>query len=267
MKKKKVAVVISAIFLAVQILTFSVFAGVIPEPTSDFFVNDYADILTENDRENMQLQGEKLYKACGAQVVVVTVNDMGGDSLEDYSLTLARSWGIGSEENDDGVLLLLSVSERQVRIEVGEGLEGALPDSKTGRILDIYGMDDFKNDRFSAGLASVYEVLINEVRAEKGLDYDEDLVGDYDDVSSESFAANAGKAMVIIFIIAIMFWVALKILSYNDNDNTNTNHRDGSPYYRGSFHGGSFSSGRSSGGGGFSGGGGGFGGGGASRGF
>lgn len=266
MKKKKVAVVISAIFLTVQILTFSVFAGVIPEPTSVFFVNDYADILTENDRENMQQQGEKLYKACGAQVVVVTVNDMGGDSLENYSLALARSWGIGSKENDDGVLLLLSVSERQVRIEVGEGLEGALPDSKTGRILDIYGMDDFRNNLFSSGLASVYEVLINEVRAEKGLDYKENLVGDYEDISSESFAANAGKAMVIIFIIAIMFWVALKILSYNDNNNNN--HRDGSPYYRGSFHGGSFSSGRSSGGGGgFSGGGGGFGGGGASRGF
>lgn len=261
---KKIAAVLSAMILVLQVLIFSVGAVEIPTPTKDFFVNDYADIITVDDKETMQREGEKLYKACKAQVVVVTVNDMGGESIEEYTLNLARSWGIGSKDKNDGILLLLSVSERKVRIEVGEGLEGALPDSKTGRILDIYGMPNFESNDFSKGLVAVYKVLINEVRAENGLEYEKNLVNFFDDTSEDdNIILNAGKAFLVLLIAVLMFWGAFKLFKSEDD---NYNNRNGGPRYRGSY-GGGFSGRSSGGGGGFSGGGGSFGGGGASRGF
>ena len=132
---KKIFTAVAAIILCISLLTITVAAAVIPKPKDNFFVNDFADVISAADEQKMQAQGEALYKKCGAQVVVATVKTLDGSDIESYSLEMARSWKIGSDENDDGILLLLAVEERKVRIEVGYGLEGALPDSKTGRIL------------------------------------------------------------------------------------------------------------------------------------
>lgn len=156
---KKIYTVFAA--LAVFLLLFSnvAFAADLPKPTKNFFVNDFANVISNADEEKMQQQGEALFKECGAQVVVVTVKSLNGEDLESYSLNLARSWRIGSDKNDDGILLLLAVDERKVRIEVGYGLEGALPDSKTGRILDTYGVDRFKKMIFQPALPQ-YMILL-----------------------------------------------------------------------------------------------------------
>ena len=122
-----------------------------PTPTNEFFVNDFANVLTESDETEIFSKAENLYNACKAQVVVVTVNSLDGEEIEDYSIGLAREWGIGDKDKDSGILLLLSVGDREVRIEVGSGLEGALPDSKTGRILDTYGMEHFRNNERTYG--------------------------------------------------------------------------------------------------------------------
>ena len=111
-----------------------------PSPTSDFFVNDFASCLTDEDKSTIQALGEELYKKTKAQVVVVTVQSLGGRDIDSYSIGLAREWGIGDKDDDSGVLLLLSTGDRQVRIEVGKGLEGSLTDGKSGRILDSYAV-------------------------------------------------------------------------------------------------------------------------------
>lgn len=249
---KKIYTVFAA--LAVFLVLFSnvAFAADLPKPTKNFFVNDFANVISNADEEKMQQQGEALFKKCGAQVVVVTVKSLNGEDLESYSLNLARSWRIGSDKNDDGILLLLAVDERKVRIEVGYGLEGALPDSKTGRILDTYGVDRFKKNDFSTGLAAVYDSLINEVYIEKGLDPADGYtpVEDYSLTTKEKVIAYG---IIALIVLAFIF--------------TNRGKRKrGFVYYGGGFGGGGFSGSGSSGGG-FSGGGGSFGGGGSSRGF
>ena len=88
-----------------------------PSPTSDFFVNDFASCLTEEDKSTIQALGEELYEKTKAQVVVVTVQSLGGRDIESYSIGLAREWGIGDKDDDSGVLLLLSTGDRQVRME------------------------------------------------------------------------------------------------------------------------------------------------------
>ncbi|NLL18707.1 MAG: TPM domain-containing protein, partial [Clostridia bacterium] len=81
-----------------------------------------------------------LKKASGADLVVVTVENLGGYTIEEYALELFRRWGLGDKEKNNGVLLLvnkenvLTGQSGRVRIEVGYGLEGAIPDGKAGRI-------------------------------------------------------------------------------------------------------------------------------------
>lgn len=252
---KKIFTAVVAIILCISLLTITVAAAVIPKPKDNFFVNDFADVISAADEQKMQAQGEELYKKCGAQVVVATVKTLDGSDIESYSLEMARSWKIGSDENDDGILLLLAVEERKVRIEVGYGLEGALPDSKTGRILDTYGIEHFKKDDFSTGLTAVYNSLANEVCIEKGIEPDENYKG----VSEDNTTVSDNIVMLIILSF-IVFCFIIPLFGKR---------RRGVfffPPHGGGFGGsGGFSGGSS--GGGFSGGGGSFGGGGSSRGF
>ncbi len=68
-----------------------------------------------------------------------------------------RKWGIGSKKKNNGVLIVLSVSDRKVWVSVGYGLEGKLPDSKTGRFLDEYAVPSYKDNQFEKGTVGVYQ--------------------------------------------------------------------------------------------------------------
>ena len=95
---KRIISVFSVILILFIIFSFSASAAKIPNATKNFFVNDFANVISNEDEAKMQQQGEALYKACGAQVVVATVGNTDGEDIESYSLELARSWGIGLQE-------------------------------------------------------------------------------------------------------------------------------------------------------------------------
>lgn len=242
-----------------------------PKPTTDFFVNDFAGCLSSDDAAYMQSLGEALYKATKAQVVVVTVESLDGESIEDYAIGLGREWGIGDEETDSGVLLLLSSGDREVRIEVGYGLEGRLTDGKTGRILDNYAMPYLRNNDFSTGLRGAYAALVNEVYAEYGI---ETTTGEGMTVlaNTDEYDGSPSLGSQIVLFLPLGFVVLLVILSriFAKHIGGGGTGGHGGGFYGGGFYGGgSFRGGGgfSGGGGGFSGGGGSFGGGGSSRGF
>ncbi len=257
---KKIITVSISILVLISIFTLSASALNIPKATSKFFVNDFANVISDSDEQKMQQQGEELYKACGAQVVVATVKSIDGEDLETYSLEMARSWEIGSKDNDDGILLLLVVDDRNVRIEVGTGLEGALPDSKTGRLLDTYGIEHFKNNDFSTGLAAVYDSLVNEVYIENELQ-PADGYTSISDTGTEK--KTSAKDVIIPYTIVALFFFLCFFVPLRKRRRGKSSY-DYDDTYHGGF-GGGFSGG--SGGGGFSGGGGSFSGGGSSRGF
>lgn len=241
-----------------------------PQPTKDFFVNDFADCLTVADTTDMQALGVDLYRATGAQVVVVTVSSLEGESVEDYSYELANAWGIGEEQADSGVLLLLSTGDRQVRIEVGKGLEGRLTDGKTGRILDNYAMPYFRSDDFSTGLAEAYKVIVSEVYAEFDITPQDDSLTAYN-MPEEDYAEDDIKdifgfigTMAALCVVAV--FVLISISHGGGGGGYRRRRYYGNDFPSGGFSGGGFGGGHSSGGG-FSGGGGSFGGGGSSRGF
>lgn len=259
--KKYSAILLSAVLLILS-LSVSAFAAKntpYPPPTQNFFVNDFADCINETDEQKMQSMAEELYKKTGAQVVCVTVNSLDGKDVRDYALGLGREWGIGSKNDNNGVLLLLAVDDRQVDIEVGYGLEGALPDGKTGRILDNYAVPYLKSDDFSTGLREAFSALIGETATEYGVEINGSSLAPDEDEDEEY---ESSKAVVIDFIIFIIILLVIRKITGRTPFiffGGGGNHRSG-----GGFSGGGFSGGSS---GGFSGGGGSFGGGGSSRGF
>lgn len=227
-------------------------------PTDEFYVNDFANVISANDKNEILSRAVALNKKTTAQVVVVTVDSLNGEAAWEYALNLGREWGVGNKESDNGIVILLSTGEREIYISVGYGLEGALPDSKTGRIIDRYGLEHLKNDDFSKGLLEISRAVINEVYIEYGIAPEESYTS-IDNLPNELYgdesAADVSVSWVIMIILLILFFTFFgrgPFIFF------------GGPRMFGGFGG----SHRSGGGfGGFSGGGGSFGGGGAGRGF
>ncbi|MDP9389787.1 MAG: TPM domain-containing protein, partial [Actinomycetota bacterium] len=104
-------------------------------PAFTSLVVDAAGVVPD-DVEAQVRAGLTDYQArSGNQVAVAVVRTTGGRSLEDYSIDLARAWGVGERGSDNGVLLLIAFADRRLRIEVGRGLEGQLTDLESGRIV------------------------------------------------------------------------------------------------------------------------------------
>ncbi|WP_297569614.1 YgcG family protein [uncultured Anaerovibrio sp.] len=163
--------VLVAVFFLVQGTALA--ANIPAPPKQDIYVADFAGMVMSDDKKEILEIGKDLDKRFGAQLVVVTIVSLDGDSIEEYSNKLFRSWGIGNKEKNNGVLLLVSKGDRKFRIEVGYGLEGALTDGFTGEVLDDM-TPYFKDKEYSEGILLAYKKLAkktyNEYNAEPPAD-------------------------------------------------------------------------------------------------
>lgn len=253
MKRKTVLLIVLCCILSLTACT-SVEAAAL-EPTDRFFVNDFANVIDERDETAMYNAGVELFEKTGAQVVVVTLDTINGEDIDMFGVQLGRDWGIGDEEKNTGILLLLAMEEREVAISVGYGLEGAVTDAQSGLFLDTYALPYFEYDEYSTGLAATYDALINEVYLEFGMEADPDYVP-IEQVAEES--EPSAIAMIIMLLVLCAISVSLRRARRLHPGFFIT------PTIGGGFH---HHGGGGGGFGGFRGGGGSFGGGGASRGF
>lgn len=240
----------------------------IPSPTQNFYVNDFANVLDSQTEQYIMQHSIRLDELTGAQVVVVTLATIGDIPLEEYSLNILRGWGIGSAEKNNGVLILVAVDDRKSRIEVGYGLEGALPDSKTGCIQDDYMIPYFSIDDFSTGILEGYKAILMEIYNEYNIETDslEELSPlpsyEHDEESQERDNGSFFIIFLIVFLLFDRFFLGGRILRFLLF--MLFTGRRGGPR-GGNWGGGSWGGGGWSGGGGFKGGGGSGGGGGSSR--
>ncbi len=147
-----------------------------PKPPRKHYACDYADLLTSSDRSRIETLGRALDNACGAEIVIVTVETRGEEAVGQYALSVAKDWGIGKKGDDNGCILfavkdnLLAHKSGKISIKTGYGLEGCLPDAKCGRILDDIALppfaDTYDKTACSAGLRKAYEALVSEVATE-----------------------------------------------------------------------------------------------------
>jgi uncharacterized protein len=135
----------------------------IPAPIGDIYVQDFANILNENEEAQLRNVGRQIDDQTSSQIAVLTVDSIGETSIEEYAVEAYRKYGLGTEENNNGVLLVLAMEEKKIRIEVGYGLEGTITDGKAGRILDEYAIPHLQSGQPNLAVMNTYQALANEV--------------------------------------------------------------------------------------------------------
>jgi uncharacterized protein len=219
-------------------------------------VVDAADILPAEVEADLSRKLEVLEAQTQRQLVVATLADLQGYEIEEYGYQLGRSWGIGQQGVNNGVLFLVAPAQRKVRIEVGYGLEGVLTDALSSLILQTQVLPRFKSGDMAGGVVAGTDALIEQLTL--------DAPAAQQRLAAAEAAAGASEAIdpqVVMFLVFVALWIVISIMRRR---------RGGAwwiaPVILGGGHRGWSGGGgrRGGGGGGFRGGGGSFGGGGSS---
>src|SRR6058998_1141641 len=141
------------VFLAV--LTCDCLAGeVIPPKPANYF-NDYAGVVAADTAQRLNRTLEDFEKSTSSQIIVAVFPTMQSDSsVEDYTRRVAEAWRVGQKERNNGAVLFVFVQDRRMRIEVGYGLEGVLPDALAKRIIEDEITPRFKRGDYGGGLTA-----------------------------------------------------------------------------------------------------------------
>jgi uncharacterized protein len=217
-------------------------------------VNDYARILEPDQAAALENNLAAIESGTSAQFALLTIPSLEGEPLEDFSMQVAEAWKLGQKGKDNGLLMLVAVEDRAVRIEVGYGLEGILPDGKCGTIIRQVIVPEFRNGSYYEGISKAFQVMGQAV------------AGDPSQIKlleSRETEKGHSSGLGTFFIVLILFFLVAKIISPCRKGRWYSSRPGGGwrTFGTGGFSGGGHSWG---GGGGFSGGGGSFGGGGAS---
>lgn len=129
------------------------------------FVNDFAGIVDDGIESQLEAAFTDFEKAESNEISVVTVQSLDGDSIERFAVELFEEWKIGKADKDNGVLLLVAPNEKEVRIEVGYGLEGTLTDAESGSIIDSILVPSFQAGAYGQG---IYDASLAIMESTKG---------------------------------------------------------------------------------------------------
>ncbi|WP_445486610.1 TPM domain-containing protein [Niallia sp. 03133] len=179
----------------------------IPKPVGDIYVQDFANLLSDAEKQELNSIGRSIEDQTTAQVAVLTVKTIGNESIDDYANKAFRQYGIGNKQKNNGVLLVIATEEKKVRIEVGYGLEGRIPDGKAGRILDEYTLPYLKNQEPNKAITETYKVLANEVYAEYNIDEQQQLKADKPAAAQDD---NSFPSWIIIIIVIVALFLDIK---------------------------------------------------------
>lgn len=166
------------------------------------FVSDYAKVISSTAVSSIENQLQSLKNLTGVEVAVVTIPSLQNETIETYAEKLFREWGIGTKGKDNGLLILVAPNDRMVKIEVGYGLEGVIPDSIADGIIRKEMLPQFKLGDYSMGISSAVNVIVGIINntTDKSI---------YSDVPKKS-----GSGVNIEFVIFFLFIVANILAQY-----------------------------------------------------
>lgn len=217
------------------------------------YVYDFAGVLSNTDRTEIESLLRDLEQQTTAQVKVVTLASLEGGAVEDFATRLFEGWRFGQEGKDNGVLFLVATQDRLMRIEVGYGLEGALPDAAAGRLLDTYVVPRFRSGDMAGGLREGTAAIARTVAAEYGVTLSPGSASPRGPPSGEGVSRDSFASRVFTFLFVALFvifairhpFLALALLSSGGRGGG----RGGGGFGGGGFRGGGFGGGMSGGGG------------------
>ena len=221
-------------------------------------VVDEAKVLSSETRRELDFTIRRLQESGGPQVNVVTVESLAGLPIEAASIRIADAWKIGDQKRDDGVILLVAMSEKKIRIEVGQGLEGLLTDLDSRRIIDEQMVPYFRSGQADFGILSGAKAIIGKVAPAHAK-------GEFAAMPVRKRSSSSEIPLPLLLLIIAIFIIATRLQKrgcYRRFRGYDSRRSAG-----GWTSGGGYWSGGGSSGGGWSGGGGGFSGGGASGGW
>ena len=169
---------------------------ILPVPNPPRLVTDKASILSIQQAEILEEKLVALDDSSSNQIAIVTVQSLNGYDVADYANKLFRDWKIGNKKTNNGVLILVAPNERRIRIEVGYGLEGAIPDITANDIIDNIITPRFKEGNFYAGLDGAVDALAAAA------------VGEYKVKRQREEGGDGISLLVFIIILIIILMVA-----------------------------------------------------------
>jgi uncharacterized protein len=172
------------------------------QPTS--YVTDLAGMLSQETKNQLELELSQFAQTTGHEVAVVLVANLEGDYIEHYAVQLFEQWKIGKKGSDNGVLFLIARDEHKLRIEVGYWLEGALPDATAGKIISDIVTPQFKLGAYDRGVTEGVDAILKTIQGEpmrEPVKSDSNLVG-----------LLIGNAQVLLFILYGVFMFFASVL-------------------------------------------------------
>ncbi len=226
------ALFITAI-LAVSFLSLTALASV-PDRPSNQYVLDSAGVLSEETEKEIISENQKLFKETGAEIVVAAVDFLDGEDIDDYVYNMFNTWGVGSAERNNGILLVLAVAEDNYYVQAGYGIEDYF-DSKFQGLLDEYLEPDFAAGDYDAGVKKFFSAVLDEMESyyrdyedeytqgnfnQGGSNYNYDNYDDYGYDDSFSFGSLFSRIVgivvrvVIIMVIVVVFIAIIRAITH-----------------------------------------------------
>jgi uncharacterized protein len=172
---------------------------VLPKPNPPRLVTDAANVLTPEQREILEQKLVALDDSTSNQIAVVLIKTLGDYGIEEYALKLFREWGIGNKKTNNGVLLIAAIDDRKVRIEVGYGLEGAIPDIVSASIIRNEISPGFREGNYYRGIDNAINALTKAAAGE----YKVKKANKKSKVYGEKGGSIVGFILIIIVVIIL----------------------------------------------------------------
>ena len=137
-------------------------------PSPKGAINDFADVIGQEEERELEAFVRDFWNRHRVAIVVATFPEIGSEPIEDFASRLFETWGVGERGEDRGILIVLALKERKVRVEVGYGLEGVLPDGKVGEIMDRYMLPYFRQGDYGRGMAMGIFAMATEIAKAEG---------------------------------------------------------------------------------------------------
>jgi uncharacterized protein len=186
--------------------------GTLPKPSGR--VTDLANVIDAATEADLDRRIDQLEQKTSAEIAVVTVTSLGGTTVEDYAVRLFKEWGIGQAKQDNGVLVLVAPNEREMRIEVGYGLEGVLPDGLAGQIIRDQFIPRFRDNDYNGGIRDGVARVIDVVARQQTLTPEEIAKLGEAPLSSEPWWIMIPFMGLFVTIGGIMFGAGLRTKTF-----------------------------------------------------
>lgn len=172
---------------------------VYPKPAT---VSDYTRTLTEQEQATITEKINAFRQETSNEIALLIVNTTEPETIEQYSIHVAETWKVGKKNIDNGLLFIIAIQDHRMRIEVGKGLEGVLPDLLTTKILSTYTSPEFKAGNYYKGINDTLDVVMSAAKKEFNT---QELLNSSSDASSGISENNLSFIIWLVFIFAFSF--------------------------------------------------------------